>query len=187
MARPSRSKTCDHCFIDTMSTKEITRESDVSNLSRVAGKYLTVALEDESYGIPVLSVREIIRLSKITPVPQAPSYVSGVINLRGRVIAVIDLRVKFGLPADTTEHTCVVVVSVPCRERMVQLGLVVDSVEEVVTITAADIEETPDFGVKVDTAYLRGIAKTKGRVAMLLDINHVVTGDSMRAIADLAR
>src|ERR1700750_1322947 len=111
------------------------------------GKYLTVALDNESYGVAVLKVREIIRLQKITPVPQMPGFVKGVINLRGRVIPVIDLRVKFGLKAEFAARTCIVVVQVAVSaEQTVQMGLIVDSVEEVVSLTTGEIEPTPEFG-----------------------------------------
>ena len=150
----------------------------------LAGKYLTIALADEAYGIGVLKVREIIRLQKITPVPQLPGYVKGVINLRGRVIPIVDLRVKFGLKAEFAERTCVVVVQVKLpTEQTVQMGLIVDSVEEVVTLNASEIEPTPDFGAKVDTSYLLGMAKVKGTVKTLLDIDRVVAPETVQAIA----
>jgi len=149
-----------------------------------AGKYLTVVLESEAYGLAVLKVREIIRMQKITPVPQMPEFVKGVINLRGRVIPVVDLRVKFGLKADFTERTCIVVVQVKVRsDQVVQMGLIVDSVEEVVSLTDAEIEPTPEFGAKIDTAYLLGMAKVKGQVKTLLDIDRVVSPETMQVIA----
>ncbi len=151
----------------------------------IAGKYLTVVLENEAYGIAVLKVREIMRLQKITPVPQMPAYVKGVINLRGRVIPVVDLRVKFGLKAEFAERTCIVVVQVKLpTEQVVQMGLIVDSVEEVVTLTAAEIEPTPDFGTKVNTDYLLGMAKVKGQVKTLLDIDRVVAPETVKAIVE---
>ncbi len=150
-----------------------------------AGKYLTVVLENEAYGIAVLKVREIMRLQKITPVPQMPAFVKGVINLRGRVIPVVDLRVKFGLKAEFAERTCIVVVQVKLpSDQVVQMGLIVDSVEEVVTLTAAEIEPTPDFGTKVNTDYLLGMAKVKGQVKTLLDIDRVVAPDTVKALAE---
>src|SRR3954470_22665290 len=125
----------------------------------LAGKYLTVVLETEAYGLNVLKIREIIRLQKITPVPQLPECVKGVINLRGRVIPVIDLRVKFGLKAEFDERTCIVVVQVKLpSEQVVQMGLIVDSVEEVVTLNKSEIEPTPDFGTKLNTEYILGMA-----------------------------
>ncbi len=153
----------------------------------IAGKYLTVVLENEAYGIAVLKVREIIRLQKITPVPQMPSFVKGVINLRGRVIPVVDLRAKFGLKAEVAERTCIVVVQVKLpTDQTVQMGLVVDSVEEVVTLTKEEIEPTPEFGARVDTTYLLGMAKVKGQVKTLLDIDRVVAPETVAAIVQAA-
>lgn len=141
----------------------------------LAGKYLTVVLENEAYGLNVLKIREIIRLQKITPVPQVPAFVKGVINLRGHVIPIVDLRVKFGLKAEFTERTCIVVVQVKMpHDQLVQMGLIVDCVEEVVNLTTSEIELTPDFGAKIDTTYLLGMAKVKGQVKTLLDIDRVV-------------
>lgn len=155
----------------------------ISTQTKHAGKYLTVVLENESYGIAVLKVREIIRMLKITPVPQMPEFVKGVINLRGRVIPVIDLRVKFGLKAEFADRTCIIVVQVKLpNEAVVQMGLIVDSVEEVVQLSAADIEPTPEFGTKLDTSYLLGMAKVKGQVKTLLDIDRVVAPECMQQI-----
>jgi purine-binding chemotaxis protein CheW len=132
-------------------------------------------------------VREIIRMQKITPVPQLPGFVKGVINLRGRVIPVVDLRVKFGLEAVFGERTCIVVVQVKLpSEQIVQMGLIVDSVEEVATLTDEEIEPTPDFGAKVDTTYLLGMAKVKGQVKTLLDIDRVVAPETVQAIVAAA-
>ncbi len=158
-----------------------------SSTSSLAGKYLTVVLENEAYGIGVLKVREIIRLQKITPVPQMPPFVKGVINLRGRVIPVVDLRVKFGVKAEFAERTCIVVVQVKLQnEQTVQMGLIVDSVEEVVTLQAGEIEPTPEFGAKIDTAYLLGMAKVKGAVKTLLDIDRVVAPETVQALVQAA-
>src|SRR5688572_18719611 len=169
-------------FHPIMSTANVPAAS-----TKLAGKYLTVVLENEAYGIAVLKVREIIRMQKITPVPQMPGFVKGVINLRGRVIPVVDLRVKFGLKAEFAERTCIVVVQVKLpTEQIVQMGLVVDSVEEVVTLTDEEIEPTPDFGTKVDTSYLLGMAKVKGQVKTLLDIDRVVAPETVQAIAQAA-
>ncbi|HZZ57060.1 MAG TPA: chemotaxis protein CheW [Opitutaceae bacterium] len=146
------------------------------------GKYLTVGLGTEEYGVPVLRVREIIRMQKITSVPQMPEFVKGVINLRGRVIPVVDLRVKFGFPAEFADRTCIVVVHVKlgAAEQAVQMGLIVDRVEEVVTLSAAEIEPTPEFGGHVSTDYILGLAKVKGGVKTLLDIDRVVAADTVR-------
>lgn len=152
--------------------------------SSLAGKYLTVVLDNEAYGIAVLKVREIIRMQKITAVPQMPEYVKGVINLRGRVIPVIDLRLKFGLRAEVAERTCIVVVQVQLAAgNVVQMGLIVDSVEEVAQLNGSEIEPTPEFGARVDTTYLLGLAKVKGAVKTLLDIDRVVAPETVERIA----
>lgn len=144
-----------------------------------AGKYLTFVLGHESYGVDVLKIREIIRLVDITAVPQMPSYVRGVINLRGKIVPVVDLRIKFGLEhSDATERTCIVVVQVKLPSGAISLmGLIVDAVEEVLNISESDIEETPDFGTAIDTDYILGMAKVKGVVKSVLDIDKVVAGD----------
>lgn len=148
-----------------------------------AGKYLTVVLDTEAYGIPVLKVREIIRLQKITHVPRLPNFVKGVINLRGRVIPIVDLRLKFGLADNVTERSCIVVVQVKIGEdALTQMGLIVDGVEEVANIAANDIEPTPNFGTRVDTRYLLGMAKVKGQVKHLLDIDCVVAPETVEAL-----
>lgn len=164
-----------------------TAASTTTLTDKNAGKYLTVVLENEAYGIAVLKVREIIRMQKITPVPQMPAFVKGVINLRGRVIPIIDLRAKFGLKAEFAERTCIVVVQVKLRsEQIVQMGLIVDSVEEVANLNTEEIEPVPEFGTRVDTTYLLGMAKVKGQVKTLLDIDRVVAPETMQAIASVA-
>lgn len=150
-----------------------------------AGKYLTFVLGNECYGIHGLRVREIIRMVDITPVPQMPAYVKGVINLRGKVIPVIDLRVKFALAkTDITERTCIVVVQIPGDGGVQTLmGMIVDAVEEVINIAAGEIEPTPDFSAAVQTDYMIGMAKVKGSVKTLLDIAKVISGDVVAAVA----
>lgn len=155
-----------------------------ATLNAQTGKYLTIALDNEAYGIAVLKVREIIRMQKVTPVPQVPDYVKGVLNLRGRVIPIIDLRAKFSLQAQFTERTCIVVVQVqPPGALPLVMGLIVDSVDEVVNLTAGDIEPTPDFGTRIDTSCLTGMAKVKGQVKMLLDIDRVVAVEALPSSA----
>lgn len=145
--------------------------------SKLAGKHLTFVLGREHYGVPVLKVREIIRLCDITPVPQMPDYIKGVLNLRGKIIPVADLRVKFRLAStENTDLTCIVVVQVALADKSTTLmGLIVDAVEEVANLTAADIEPTPDFGGDVQADYILGMAKVKGQVKALLDIDAVVS------------
>ena len=154
----------------------------------LAGKYLTFTLHHESYGIDVLKVREIIRHAAITSVPQMPPYVRGVINLRGKIIPVMDLRIRFGFPhAADDGQTCTVVAQVKLPDgKATAMGLVVDGVEEVINIAAADIEETPDFGGQICTDYITGIAKVKGRVKTLLDIDGVIGADAMKDLRQTA-
>jgi len=169
---------------NSMSTSTV---STVATSRNLAGKYLTVVLDNESYGLAVLKVREIIRMQKITPVPQVPDFVKGVINLRGRVIPVIDLRVKFGLKAVFAERTCIVVVQVDALSgKSVQMGLIVDSVDEVLNVATDMIEPTPDFGTVVDTSYLLGMVKSKGQVKTLLDVNRVVAPETVQSLSRAA-
>ena len=157
-----------------METKEVTTHSTA------AGKYLTFRLGQESYGIAVLKIREIIRMTDITAVPQMPSYVKGVINLRGKIIPVSDLRVRFGIAnAENTQHTCIVVVQVTLPSGgKVQTDLIVDGVEEVINIGQNEIEDAPDFGATLDTRFILGMAKVKGVVKTLLDIDGVLGAES---------
>jgi purine-binding chemotaxis protein CheW len=150
----------------------------------LSGKYLTFVLGNESYGIPVLKIREIISMLHTTPVPQMPAYVKGVINLRGKVIPVIDLRVKFCLRnANVTESTCIVVVqAVANAGETKQIGLIVDAVEEVANIPQADIEPAPDFGGTVEVDYILGMAKVKGAVKSLLAIDKVIAADTIERL-----
>ena len=152
------------------------------------GRYLTFRNNSESYGIRVLAVREIIRQAPITVVPQMPPYIRGVLNLRGRIIPVIDLKHRFGMGvAEVGNRTCIVVVqidTIACGP--IQMGLMVDIVEEVVQIAAADISPTPDFGVSIDTSFLLGIAKVKGEVKILLNLDHVLTGEQVDQLSSVA-
>ncbi|HEY1171420.1 MAG TPA: chemotaxis protein CheW [Verrucomicrobiae bacterium] len=164
-------------------------ETAATTARAVAGKYLTFALGRESYGVAVLKVREIIRVVDITAVPQMPEYVKGVINLRGKIIPVVDLRIKFALAkAETTESTCIVVVQIQGASGLkTQIGLIVDAVEEVTNIAASDIEETPDFGTSLDTEYILGMAKLKGGVKTLLDIDKVLLAGAIEKITQKAQ
>ncbi len=158
--------------------------TETKSTSRLTGKYLTFNLSAESYGIDVLKVREIIRLAVITPVPQMPAHIRGVINLRGKIIPVMDLRVRFEFAAAAnTEQTCIIVAQVKLPDgKTAQMGLVVDGVEEVINIAASDIEETPNFGGQICTDYIIGIAKVKGLVKTLLDIDGVVGADTLKSL-----
>ncbi len=140
-----------------------------------AGKYLTFALGKEEYGLEILKVREIIGFLDITAVPQTPAYIRGVINLRGQVISVIDLRTKFGMPGtERTDETCIIVVETRCGERKVSTGIVVDRVSEVLSIAADQIEDPPALGPGVSSEVILGLGKIGGNVKILLDIDRVL-------------
>lgn len=143
------------------------------------GKYLTFMLGAEHYSLPILKVREIMRLCPITPVPRMPVYIQGVINLRGKIVPVLDLRARFRLPefADR-DRVCIIVVQLDNGDGSANLmGMIVDMVEEVSQYTEAEIEPTPDFGSLVDTRYIPGMTKTKGTVKTLLDLDKLLTMD----------
>ena len=145
------------------------------------GKYLTFRLAGEEYGLAILKVKEIMGLMNITRVPRLPECIRGVINLRGKVIPVMDLRARFRMPqVPDTAETCIVVVDVAREDSTVMMGVVVDSVSEVLNIAGADIEEAPSFGASVNTDFLLGIAKSRERVVLLMDIDEVVALDGLR-------
>jgi purine-binding chemotaxis protein CheW len=149
------------------------------------GKYLTFALAHEEYGLEILKVREIIGYMQITAVPQTPSHIKGVINLRGQVIPVVDLRTKFGMEtAEVTEQTCIIVVEITQSGRKFNTGIVVDRVQEVLDIAGNDIEEAPQFGASVDTNFILGMGKIGESVKILLDIDRVL---GSQEVGDLAR
>jgi purine-binding chemotaxis protein CheW len=149
------------------------------------GKYLTFSLADEQYGIGIRKIKEIIGMMPITAVPQTPLFVKGVINLRGKVIPVVDLRLRFGMEqAQQTERTCVVVVEIEGKGATVRMGLVVDSVSEVLNIKGEDIEDTPDFGGSVDNRFILGMAKMAGGVKILLDIDRVLSQGEISALEE---
>jgi purine-binding chemotaxis protein CheW len=145
-----------------------------SRVDRRAGKYLTFRLGREEFGMHVLQVREIMGLQDITAVPHTPAHVKGVINLRGRVIPVLCLRSKFGMETDPAGQSCIVVAQVTGEEGSIQVGVIVDAVSDVLNIAASDIEDTPNFGGGGAPPYLLGMAKIKGKVKILLDIDQVV-------------
>jgi purine-binding chemotaxis protein CheW len=158
-------------------------KSPVANAEERAGKYLVFQLGREEFGIRVLKVREIMGVQDITAVPQTPAYVKGVINLRGKVIPVVDLRLKFGLPEiEYTQRTCIIVVQVRGEAGPMLMGIVVDGVAEVLNLAESDIEDTPDFGHGVATPYLLGMAKIKGKVKILLEIDQVLTSQDLHGL-----
>jgi len=151
------------------------------------GKYLTFSMAEEEYGIGILKIKEIIGMMPITTVPKTPEFVKGVINLRGKVIPVVDLRLRFGMEAiDYTERTCIIVVEIEGVSGTVMIGIVVDAVSEVLNINGDEIEDTPTFGAKLDTNYILGMAKMEGGVKILLDIDQVLSGEEIAALEQTA-
>ena len=160
-----------------------TMDQAVKVIAEREGKYLTFTLAEEEYGIGILKIKEIIGMLPITSVPQTPDFVKGVINLRGKVIPVIDLRLRFGMgEIDYTERTCIIVVEIDGQTGTVLIGIVVDSVSEVLNVKGEDVEDTPTFGTKLDTEYILGMAKMEGGVKILLDINRVLSGEEIAVL-----
>jgi purine-binding chemotaxis protein CheW len=168
---------------------ELTKTMDqvVKAMVDLEGKYLTFSLAEEEYGMGILKIKEIIGMMPITIVPRTPSFVKGVINLRGKVIPVVDLRLKFEMDEiGHTERTCIIVVEMKVQGGAVLIGIVVDSVSEVLNIRAADIEEAPTFGNKLETDYILGMAKMNGGVKILLDIDRVLSTEEVDALDRVA-
>jgi len=148
-----------------------------------AGKYLTFKLGKEEFGIQVLSVREIMGVQDITVVPGMPPHLKGVINLRGKIIPVVDLRLKFGLSSHPfTPATCIIVVQVMQEGEAAMIGVIVDCVAEVLNLPESDIEDSPDFGAGAGPSFVLGIAKCKGSVKILLNIEGALTIAELRGM-----
>jgi purine-binding chemotaxis protein CheW len=166
--------------MDTATSNQCLSETNADK----EGKYLTFILGPEEYGLEILKVREIIGYMDITAVPQMPFHVKGVINLRGQVIPVIDLRAKFGMEtADITDQTCIIVVETSHDSRTFSTGIVVDRVQEVLDIPAKDIEDAPQFGSSVSTDFIMGMGKVGEKVEILLDIDKVLGGEDLGDMA----
>ncbi len=164
-----------------------TVDQAISAMAEREGKYLTFSLAEEEYGIGILKIKEIIGMMPITPVPQTPDHVKGVINLRGKVIPVVDLRLRFGMESiEYDERTCIIVVEITGQAGTVQIGIVVDSVSEVLNIKGEDVEETPTFGSKLNTDYILGMAKMEGGVKILLDIDKVLSIEEISVLEKAA-
>ncbi len=169
-----------------MSEKTVIDQA-IKAIAQREGKYLTFKLLDEEYGLGILKIKEIIGVMPITTVPQTPEFVKGVINLRGKVIPVISLRLKFGMDeGEYTDKTCIVVVEMESSAGIILIGIVVDTVSEVLNIKEQDIEDTPTFGTKLDTEYILGMAKMEGSVKILLDIDRVLSADEISIVKKTA-
>ncbi len=158
--------------------------AEKKDVSRYDGQFLTFVLSEEEYGVEILKVREIMGIMEITPVPQTPDYMKGVINLRGRVIPIIDLRLKFAMPeVERTKETCIIVAEVGAT----QVGVIVDSVSEVMDIKGEDIEDSPNFGQEINTNFIMGLGKGKDKIIILLDIEKVLTAEDLKIVEQVAK
>ena len=157
-----------------------------ANTNEHEGKYLTFNLLEELYGISVAKILQIIAIPDITKIPKTPIFVKGVINLRGRIIPVIDLRLKFNLEEQVyTDRTSIIIIKFPTRKGETFIGVIVDKVIEVIDIQATEIEQAPTFGVEVETQFILAMAKIKGVVATLLDISAILTDTELTQIEKL--
>lgn len=158
-------------------------ELAASTVRAKPGKYLVIRLAEESYGIGIFHVREIIGLPAITPVPRTPVFIKGVINLRGKIIPVVDLRTKFCMTQkDASRDTCIVIVDVTAASGRLWMGIIVDAVRDVANFAAGDLEEVPSFGVRVDTSFLLGLGRQKDGMTLLLDIEKVLSHEELIAV-----
>jgi len=161
-------------------------ETGRTALSALAGKYLTFKLDVEEFGLEILKVQEIIKMMDITRVARTPPFVRGVINLRGKVIPVVDLRLKFDMETKAnTDKTCVIVVTVHRSSGSVVMGIIVDEVSEVLDVAGASIEPAPEFGAAVDTSFILGMGKVGERVVTLMDVDRVLSGEDVAAVASV--
>lgn len=168
-----------------MSQTTISERSSAPAGRDLAGKYLTFTLGIEEFGLEILKVREIIGYMDITAVPRSPHFVKGVINLRGQVIPVVDMRAKFEMePVAVTEQTCIIVVEVAGGKGRFSTGIIVDSVREVLDIEERDIEPTPQLDSRMDTSFILGMGKINKEVKILLDIDRVLHDGALEQLAD---
>ncbi|MGD0058516.1 MAG: chemotaxis protein CheW [Verrucomicrobiia bacterium] len=166
-----------------MTTQATGTTSELGEMTHLAGKYLTFKLGAEEFGLEILKVQEIIKMMDITRVPRTPDFVRGVINLRGKVIPVVDLRRRFDMePKATTDKTCVIVVQIRRENLTVTMGTIVDEVSEVLDVTSEQIEPAPEFGGAVNTDFILGIGKVGKRVVMLLDVDKVLSSQELDVV-----
>lgn len=158
-----------------------------TSLTHQEGKYLTIRLQEELYGVNVGAILQIIAIPQITPIPNTPDYVKGVINLRGKIIPVIDLRLKFNLPlAKYDERTSIVIIRIKRDSGDIYIGIIVDTVIEVMDIQNDQIEPPPSFGTSINTGFIHGMAKVKDKVVTLLDIEQVLSTEDLTRIVKQA-
>lgn len=166
-----------------MAEDRVVMDQTIKVMAEKGGKYLSFSLAEEEYGIGILKIKEIIGMMNITVIPKTPKFVKGVINLRGKVIPVVDLRLKFGMESiPYTDRTCIIVVEIDGRTGTMLIGIVVDSVSEVLNVRPENIESPPTFGASLDTDYILGMAKMESGVKILLDINRILGADEIAGL-----
>ena len=159
------------------------KKSGQSSRSSHKNKYITFFLDSEEYGVEIYKVKEIIGIMDITSVPSTPTYIKGVLNLRGKIVPIIDLRLKFGLEfKEYADRTSIIVIEMDINGKITPIGIVVDTVEKVLQINEEDIEETPSFGVNINTEFILGMAKVEDTVKILLNINKILTSEELTFI-----
>ena len=177
---------------ETQAAKQTARDAAVIRDAILAAEeeqqYLTFLLGEEMFAIGILSIREIIEYGFVTEVPMTPPFIRGVINLRGAVVPVLDLAVRFGREArDTTKRTCIVIVEIEADKGSHEIGVVVDAVNEVLEIAHADIEPPPEFGARIRSDFIKGMGKIDGKFVIILDANRVLSVDEVAVIANMGR
>ncbi len=169
-------------------TLEVQSTEALAGQKAKAGLYLTFELATETYGLEILKVQEIIGIMKVTSIPRTPDFVRGVINLRGKVIPVIDLRLKFGMESiENTDRTCIIVVQVSCGGKNITMGVCVDEVAEVMDISAGQVEPPPSFGTSLDTEFIMGMGKVGDNVIMLLDVDQVLSKQELNIVEETSQ
>ncbi|HEX5394436.1 MAG TPA: chemotaxis protein CheW [Rhodocyclaceae bacterium] len=151
-------------------------------------QYLTFTLGDEMFAIGILSIREIIEYGNLTEVPMTPPFIRGVINLRGAVVPVIDLAIRFGRqPRETTRRTCIVIIEVETEKGRQEMGIVVDAVSEVLEIPSSEIEPPPEFGTRIRNDFIAGMGKVNGNFVVLLDVSRVLSMEEVAVVAAMTK
>lgn len=152
-----------------------------------AGQYLTFMLGGEMFAIGILGIKEILEYASVTDVPMMPPHIRGVINLRGAVVPVVDLSVRFGRePGKVSKRTCIVIVEIRVGSSIQDVGLVVDAVNEVLDIHGSDIEPPPAFGARISTDFIAGMGRVNGKFVIVLDVHHVMTDDDLSTLVQVA-
>ena len=147
-------------------------------------QYLTFLLGGEMYAIGILNIKEIIEYGQVTEVPMMPAFIRGIINLRGRVVPVINLLARFGKPSsEITKRTCIVIIEVGAEDERQDIGMVVDSVSEVLDIPASEIEPAPSFGAKIRSDFISGMGKVGGKFVVMLNVNKVLSVEEMSMLS----